>query len=139
MLGFCCRISVLKQVTEIPIAPIDAAQSEPSSLISNSILFTLALTRFLQITVLLMNVECRPLSMRCVDKSTASRQVAHNDGIRSQNVLAECAEHSSYVSERQAVVREHSLNLTHHSPFSQVPAPPDSGWARPDPVSAKHP
>ena len=45
------NISVLKQVTEILIAPIDAAQSEPSSLISNSSLFTLALTRFLQFTV----------------------------------------------------------------------------------------
>ena len=45
------NISVFKQFTEILIAPIDAAQSELSSLISNSILFTLALTRFLQITV----------------------------------------------------------------------------------------
>ena len=45
------NISVLKQGTEILIAPIDAAYSEPSSPISSSILFTLALTRFLQITV----------------------------------------------------------------------------------------
>ena len=42
---------MLKQGTEILIASIDAAESEPCSPISNSILFTLALTRFLQITV----------------------------------------------------------------------------------------